>query len=107
MSFSYASDFPTLPDAAPASAPTAKQTHVWSRPTLSKSEVNITFRLASDERSNKVKSFGSTSEESKKAQAIATATSEFSQFQRKSNHLRFQRPELNSVSQRTENSLSW
>eukprot|EP00081_Caenorhabditis_elegans_P004496 NP_001129807.1 ViGiLN homolog [Caenorhabditis elegans] len=74
MSFSYASDFPTLPDAAPASAPTAKQTHVWSRPTLSKSEVNITFRLASDERSNKVKSFGSTSEESKKAQAIATAT---------------------------------
>ncbi|KAF1764887.1 hypothetical protein GCK72_004838 [Caenorhabditis remanei] len=75
MSFSYASDFPTLPDAAPATAPTAKQTNVWSRPALSKTDVTVTFHLAPDERSNnKVKSFGNTSEESKKAQAIASAT---------------------------------
>uniref|UniRef100_A0A8R1DZS3 K Homology domain-containing protein n=1 Tax=Caenorhabditis japonica TaxID=281687 RepID=A0A8R1DZS3_CAEJA len=74
MSFSYASDFPTLPEAAPATAPTAKQTNVWHRSNLSKADVTITFRLASDERSNKVKSFGNTSEESKKAQQIASQT---------------------------------
>ncbi|CAI2327293.1 unnamed protein product [Caenorhabditis sp. 36 PRJEB53466] len=74
MSFSYASDFPTLPEAAPATAPTAKQVNVWHRSNLSKADVTITFRLASDERSNKVKSFGNTSDESKKAQAIASAT---------------------------------
>lgn len=73
--FTYNSDFPTLPEAAPASAPTAKQTNVWSRPALSKTDVTITFHLAPDERSsNKVKSFGNTSEESKKAQTIAIAT---------------------------------
>uniref|UniRef100_A0A1I7U4S3 Vigilin n=1 Tax=Caenorhabditis tropicalis TaxID=1561998 RepID=A0A1I7U4S3_9PELO len=74
LSFSYASDFPTLPEAAPATAPTAKQTNVWTRPALSKTDVTITFHLAQDERSNKVKSFGNTSEESKKAQLIASAT---------------------------------
>lgn len=72
--FEYADDFPLLPEAAPASAPTAKQTNVWSRPALSKTDVTITFHLAPDERSNKVKSFGNTSEESKKAQAIAHVT---------------------------------
>ncbi|CAD6197714.1 unnamed protein product [Caenorhabditis auriculariae] len=73
----YNTDFPTLPDAPATTAAIhvpKKPATVWKRPNLAAKAVTITFRLASDERSNKVKSFGNTSEEHKKAQNIASQT---------------------------------
>lgn len=70
----YNTDFPTLPDAAPHVAPSVQKPQVWARPSLAKKDITVTFRLASDERSVNKKSFGNTSEEHKKAQAIANQT---------------------------------
>ncbi|CAI5440884.1 unnamed protein product [Caenorhabditis angaria] len=78
INMDYNTDFPTLPDAAPTNNSAANaagaKVPVWSRPSLAKKDVVVTFRLASDERSSRVKSFGNTSEEQKKAQFIAQQT---------------------------------
>ncbi|RCN39176.1 KH domain protein [Ancylostoma caninum] len=68
----YSTDFPKLPEAAPAAA---KPLGAWSRPAVGTKTIVHSFILAADERANKVKSFpGNTSEEHKKCQAVAAAT---------------------------------
>uniref|UniRef100_A0A1I7XUS0 Vigilin n=1 Tax=Heterorhabditis bacteriophora TaxID=37862 RepID=A0A1I7XUS0_HETBA len=69
----YSTDFPKLPDTAPVNN-AIKSTGAWSRPVVASKQIVQSFILASDERANKVKSFGNTSEEHKKCQAIAAAT---------------------------------
>ncbi|CAJ0606165.1 unnamed protein product [Cylicocyclus nassatus] len=68
----YSTDFPKLPEVAPAAA---KPLGAWSRPAVGTKQIVHSFILAADERANKVKSFpGNTSEEHKKCQAVAAAT---------------------------------
>ncbi|KAK6060058.1 KH domain protein [Cooperia oncophora] len=68
----YSTDFPKLPEAAPAAA---KVLGAWSRPAVGTKTIVHSFILAADERANKVKTFGgNTSEEHKKCQAVAAAT---------------------------------
>uniref|UniRef100_A0A7I5E6T0 Vigilin n=1 Tax=Haemonchus contortus TaxID=6289 RepID=A0A7I5E6T0_HAECO len=68
----YSTDFPKLPEAAPAAT---KPLGAWSRPAVGTKTIVHSFILAADERANKVKTFGgNTSEEHKKCQAVAAAT---------------------------------
>ncbi|PAV76977.1 hypothetical protein WR25_20889 [Diploscapter pachys] len=70
----YSTDFPKLPDSAPQVVPavTAKKpAAAWPRPVIAPSTVTQTLTLAADERANRVKSIGNSSEEARKCQQIA------------------------------------
>ncbi|CAI4228547.1 unnamed protein product [Auanema sp. JU1783] len=68
----YQSDFPSLPAAR---APQAAATGAWNRPRpVAAANASLTLVLNSDERANKVKTLGNTTEEHKKCQHIASAT---------------------------------